>query len=84
MEKDLMNVLGGLGLVILSGLTGHNYHQIMKLKEDKIDTHDKFRSKTDCAHLCGMLNKTMEEMTKEMRHGFDRVYDKMDKKEDKE
>lgn len=79
-EKYITEVLGGLGLAILGALTGHNYTQIGKLRE-KIP--EKYRVKEDCILLCDKFDKIFVEIKKDMNEGFNRLYDKIDEKEDK-
>lgn len=75
--------LWGIAVVIISGLTGHNYLQIGQLREDKAKVPENYRAKSDCALICTSFQKTMDEMKKDMNHGFDRLSDKLDVKEDK-
>lgn len=77
----LSEILGGFGLTILAGLTGHNYVQNSKLREE---IPKLYRSKDDCTAICLSFQKTVDDMRKDMNHGFERVYDKLDNKEDKD
>ena len=76
-EKDILEALAGLGLVILGGLTGHNYKEIGRIKEQ-------YRIKDDCTQICASFEKSITEMRKDMNHGFERMYDKLEGKEDKD
>lgn len=82
-EKTATEFLVGLAALIIGGLTGHNYLQIGKLREDKAAIPEKYRSKGDCDKICEASREQMAEMTKEVRHGFERIYDKLDGKADK-
>ena len=82
-EKTATEFLIGLGALILAGLTGHNYLQIGKLREDKAEIPKGYRAKGDCENICEGFRASVDKMAEQMERGFNRVYDKLDAKEDK-
>lgn len=77
----MADVLTGLGITILGGLTGHNYIQISRLRER---TPEIYRAKEDCKDICEEFRDMTKSIHKEMSEGFNRIYDKLEGKEDKE
>lgn len=76
----LSEILGGFGLTILAGLTGHNYLEISKIKE-KIP--ESYRTKSDCKEICVEFRNIASKIERHMEEGFNRIYDKLEHKEDK-
>ena len=85
MDKILTGVI-----VALSGGMGVQRYQQSRV-EKIIDEHsdeikelrEKVRIKTDCADICMTFQKSQERMTDKMEAGFQRLYDKLEQKEDK-
>lgn len=76
----ISEILGGLAITIIGGLTGHNYRETALIREKMAE---KYRDKDECAHICGTIQKTMDKMETTMQHGFDRIYAELKDKEDK-
>lgn len=76
----ISEILGSFGITILGGLTGHNYIQINRLREKMPEA---YRSKEDCKAICIEFRDIAHHIDRKMEEGFNRIYDKLDQKEDK-
>jgi len=82
-------ILTGVILALSGGMGVQRYQQ--SRVEKIIDEHnlelkelrEKVRDKADCADICMTFQKAQERMTDKMEAGFQRLYDKLEQKEDK-
>ena len=92
MSDDLTmmdKILTGVILALSGGMGVQRYQQsrvekiIDEHNADIKDLREKARIKTDCADICMTFQKSQERMTDKMEAGFQRLYDKLEQKEDK-
>ena len=89
-EITLTEKIIGAVLLAMGGGMGLQRYQQSRI-EKAIDEHSAdikdlrshVRSKEDCGDICMSFQKTMERMSDKMDEGFQRIYDKLEKKEDK-